>query len=283
MMNDMRYSLIRYIPDMMRMEPINAGVILQSQHEIDFLLYPHLGRRKDIDTEVYRRWKEFFEEEISGQSFPLFQPPKNSPEFLINLARSCDKTVLVTPPLAIQVDSSVAFTSTLHELYDRLVKPPEIVHDDKDKPTAKYHEIESTQKFHQRGLKRNTYISGHKRRWNAFRHSENDANIVIDRIAIGNKAGEAIADLQKLSLGLDEFLPEFKSSSNAEYFLIADELKKPFSGQTPEDFDAMRDEMEFVIRTVRENRGKVVQSSAEVSNLGEYLDRHLPPMTAVAS
>ena len=47
-MNDLRYALIRFIPDAARMEPINFGVVLQGAGKIDFKLHPNFARRKDV-------------------------------------------------------------------------------------------------------------------------------------------------------------------------------------------------------------------------------------------
>src|SRR5437763_17103420 len=109
-MTELRYALIRFIPDMDRMEPINVGVILQGEGRIEFKLGPHAAKRADVDTQVFQKWRAFLEEEIRGAAVPLLQPPKDSAQFLHYLAGLCEQTVLITRPLAMsaQSDESLA-------------------------------------------------------------------------------------------------------------------------------------------------------------------------------
>ena len=59
-MNDLHYALIRFIPDMARMEPMNFGVVLQGAGKIDFKLNPNFARKKEVETPVFQKWRDFF-------------------------------------------------------------------------------------------------------------------------------------------------------------------------------------------------------------------------------
>jgi Protein of unknown function (DUF3037) len=98
-MNQYVYSLIRFVPDLERMEPFNVGIILQSPGRIDFRMSPHAAKRKDVNTAVIQKWRSFLEEEIRGEAVPFLQPPKQSPEFLRYLHGLCDQTVTISKPL----------------------------------------------------------------------------------------------------------------------------------------------------------------------------------------
>lgn len=120
-MNDLRYALIRFVPDMNRMEPINVGVVLQAPGRIDFKL--NAARRKDMETSVFQKWQAFFEEEIRGDAIPILQPPKDSVQFLHYLSNLCEHTVIMTRPLTVSTRADESFETTLQSLYERLVIP----------------------------------------------------------------------------------------------------------------------------------------------------------------
>lgn len=85
------YSLIRFVPDLRRMEPRNIGVILLNKQKIDYKL-------KNFDEIKYlQKWIDFFEEEIKGEQNAL-QPSKNSKKFLKYLNNLCENEIRVTEP-----------------------------------------------------------------------------------------------------------------------------------------------------------------------------------------
>jgi hypothetical protein len=97
-----RYQLIRYVPDLLRMEPQNIGIIVQDESGVTCRLWTRfrpLGDKPDFDYANYRKWREFFEAEVNGPQVALFQPPRNSPEFLEFLQSRCKGSYIVTHPL----------------------------------------------------------------------------------------------------------------------------------------------------------------------------------------
>lgn len=283
-MNDFRYALIRYIPDMARMEPINVGVILQGQGKIDFKLSPHAAKRKDIDTPVFQSWRAFFEQEIRGGAVPLLQPPKDSVQFLLYLAGLCEHTVLVTKPLALSVQQERSFEEELQTLYDRLVAPLEFPkRGQQPRPTSRYREIEEEKNFRKRGMKKHPYLTiGGHRRWNAFRQALNGDNVVIDKVEVGNSVGLTADEIQKLSSGVENFLNNFLQHSSRNvlprYYLIADRLSEKFTDQSDDDFQVMQEELKRVEEMVRQQGGVVLREPEEVQNFAAEIDRKLPPL-----
>ena len=124
-MQDFRYALIRFVKDRERMEPVNAGVILQGAGRVEFKLQPHFARRKDVDTAVWADWREFFDQEIHGEAVPLFQPDRRVEQFLRHLRDLCTANIVVSEPLLVSVPDDRSFDATLDSLYERLAAPPD--------------------------------------------------------------------------------------------------------------------------------------------------------------
>src|SRR5260370_3293671 len=108
-MFDYRYALIRYVPDAIRMEPINIGIILQGIDRIDFRLNTQASKKGIIDTNTFKRWRGFLEEEILGEAIPLFQPEKSSLQFFSHFQELCDKKVILRRALTITPVTDNAF------------------------------------------------------------------------------------------------------------------------------------------------------------------------------
>ena len=286
-MNDFLYALIRFVPDTVRMEPINIGVILQGSGKIDFKLNPHVARRKVIETQVFQRWRRFFEEEISGPPVPLFQPPKDSPQFIKHLGSLCESTITITRPLVHSIHEELPFQAVLDSIYDLMVATPEQKKKEPDRPTSQFRQIEDEKEFRKRGMKKHPYIfvggdSGSKH-WNAYRQVLNGQDIVIDKIEVGNQVGLTADEIQKLSSGAEHFLERFlrdnsRSGRPPRYCLIADQLVTKFSEQSDGDFAIMLEELEKTKATVRELGGEVLDHPDNIISFTEDLDGRLPQL-----
>ena len=285
-MNDLHYALIRFIPDIDRMEPVNFGVVLQGGGKIDFMLNPHFARRKGVQTPVFQRWRDFLTEEIRGEPMPLFQPRKDSVEFLSHLSSLCEQTVSISKPLFVAAHSSESFEQILESLFTQLVLPEDATRPERTpRPTTRFREIEDEKQFRKRGLNRHPYVMlpGEKR-WNAYRQLLNGENIVIDKVEVGNAVGLTADEIQKLSSGVETFLDRFLLQSQGamatKYYLIADSLNEKFTDQTDDNFQAMKDEYEHVVQTVRTRSNCVVlQHPDEVADFANCVDQKLPAAT----
>ncbi len=287
-MSIFHYALIRFVPDAERMEPINIGVVLQGGGKIAFKLSPHVAKRKDIDTQIYQKWRKFFELEIDGPAVPLFQPPKDSPDFIRHLGSLCESTITITRPLIQDIREQISFEEALESIYDRLVAPPEQKKKQPERPTSHFRQIEDEKDFRRRGMKKHPYIAvpGNKH-WNAFRQVLNGQDIVIDKIEVGNFVGLTADEIQKLSSGAENFLASFlKSKSDAgrptRYCLIADQLVTKFTEQADEDFAIMQEELENVKAFVKRLGGEVLDQPSDILGFTEDIDRRLPKLEEVS-
>ena len=283
-MNDLHYALIRFVPDMARMEPINFGVVLQGFGKIDFKLNPNFAIRKDVETPVFQQWRDFLVEEIRGEPMPLFQPRKDSVEFLTHLANLCEQTVSLSRPLFVSAKKDESFEDVLESLFTKLVLPPESPKSDHmPRPTSRFREIEYEKQFRRRGMRKHPYLTlpGDKR-WNAYRQLLNGENIVIDKVEVRNDVGLTADEIQKLASGVEPFLDRFLESTApaipTRYYLLADDLKEKFTDQTDDDYHAMKDELDCVIKTVESRGGSVLRRAEEVVDLANLIDNKLPQM-----
>jgi len=290
-MNDLRYALIRFVPNMARMEPINVGVILQGSSRLDLKFNAHVSKQKRVDTDIFKKWRSFFEEEVTGTSVPLFQPPKDSPRFFEHLAKLCEDTMSLTPALIYQPqDACDSFDSILGRLYDELVAPPDQdVKEQSSRPTSVYRVLEEQYGFMKRGMRRHSYVSWDTtKHWNAYREIRNGENIVIDKIEVDTQIGKTADEIQKLSSGVGSFIGDFlrkqgNSSPSPRYLLLADPLEQKFTDQTPDDFNVMLEEYGKVINLVKSRGGEVVQDHGEVQSVAGELNKKLPPHEPVLS
>ncbi len=121
------YQIIRYVADLRRMEPQNIGVLVQSATQLRHRVWTHfrpLGDKPDFDSANFRKWREFFEEEVNGPQIALFQPPRHSPEFLEYLQSRCKGNYVVTRPLHVAMRTENIDKVTEY-LYETLVRSPE--------------------------------------------------------------------------------------------------------------------------------------------------------------
>ncbi|MCA9128600.1 MAG: DUF3037 domain-containing protein [Planctomycetales bacterium] len=286
-MSIFHYALIRFVPNAERMEPINIGVVVQGGGKIAFKLSPHVAKRKDIDTQIYQKWRKFFELEISGPAVPLFQPPKDSPDFIRHLGSLCENTITITRPLIQDIREQISFEEALESIYDRLVAPAETKKKQPERPTSYFRQFEEEKEFRKRGMKKHPYIAipsdSGNRHWNAFRQVLNGQDLVIDKIEVGNSVGLTADEIQKLSSGAGSFLAAFLTSPSPtgrppRYCLIADQLAAKFSEQTDEDYLIMQEELQNIKETVRVKGGEVLDQPNDVIAFAEDIDRHLPEL-----
>ncbi len=274
------YSLIRYVPVMERMEPINVGVILQGEGLVDVRLSPHAAKRKEIDTHVFRQWRQFFLEEILGEQTPRFQPEKTSQQFLTYLGQLCEGPVILSRPLILQVAPTRSFNDVLDDLYTRLVAPPETTSPaEARRPTGRFRQITEARQFLKRGMKRHAHVVvDAKPLWMAYRQVCNGRMIAIDKIEVDTRIGATANEIERIPRVLEE-LPTFISQPHqGQYYLLADELQKPFTDQTEGEFARMRDELEAAVTKVKQAGGQVLRSIPETEKLGVDIDHTLPAL-----
>lgn len=285
-MRDFRYALIRYIPDPLRMEPINIGILLQGQGRIDFRLNTQASRKGAIDTATFKRWRNFLEEEVGGPPVPLFQPDKSKPQFFTYLQSLCEKTVSLSNPFVVSRDSE-DFDELLNSLYQRMVAPPEAeAAESNDRPTGVFREIAEERKFLQRGMKRHAHVMvGDKALWMAYRQVMNGELIAFDKIEVATRIGATANEIERIPTvahRLPQFINKRVNGKPTRYVLLADELERPFSPQSPEDFQAMKADLAKAIELVSSKGGQVISSKHEAQRFCDELDQKLPASSSLA-
>jgi hypothetical protein len=286
-MRDYRYVLVRYVADRLRMEPINVGVILQGAGRVDIRFSPHAAKRKDIDTATLQQWRQFFVEEVKGDPTPLFHPEKESAAYLQYLAQLCEGAIHLSTPLQYATIESSAFDEVLESLYQRLVAPPEqATTAEVNRATSRFRQISKERDFDRRGMRRHAHvkISG-KPLWMAYRQVDNGELIAIDKIEVDNRIGSTASEIQQLPR-IIEFLPDFlRTGSNPKptrFVLLADPLEKPFTDQSPEEFEAMQRDLDEMVGRVERGGGRVLRSLPEAEKLADEIDQkleqHLTPL-----
>ncbi|TWT44149.1 hypothetical protein RAS1_05570 [Phycisphaerae bacterium RAS1] len=284
-MNEYRYLLIRYVPDADRMEPLNVGVILQDQEtgRLEFKLNPHAAKQKIVDTPTWHSWKAFFQEEIKGSAYPLFQPDRRSSEFLRYLEGLCNGPILLTRPLSISTGES-DFGTVLESLFSRLVAPRPSEEPAATRPTGRFRQLAVARRFVQRGLRKHTHVVINENRlWIAYRQVLDGELLAIDKVEVANQIGHTANEIERLPKviqRLPEFLRAKVDGKATRYVLLADQFASAFSDQTPSEFDLMREDLESAIKEFNTYDIEVIRTTTAAENLASEIDKKLEPSTA---
>lgn len=275
------YALIRYVPDAIRMEPINIGVLLQGPDRLDFKLNVHASKRKDFNTIIFRQWRQFLQDEIKGPTLQLFQPRKTSPDFFIYLAGLCEGSVILSTALYHAAPDELPFDDVMNSLYARLVATPESSsHIDSSRPTGRFREISDARNFLARGMKRHAHVTlGGRKLWMAYRQIDNGELIAIEKVEVAQQMGATANEIERLPR-IRESLPEFLGNGPrlkpTRCVILADRLERPFGDQTQDEFNSMRDDLEREIDQLEELGAEVIRSPEAAELLGDEVDHKLP-------
>jgi hypothetical protein len=286
-MSDYLYSLIRYVPDPARMEPINVGVLLQGQEQLDLKLSPRAPSR-EIDAATYRKWRHFLVEEVRGQELELFQPKKNSPRFFDYLSELCDGTVVLSSAMHLQTSEDRTLQDILEGLFARLVaQPASALSVEAGRPAGRFRQKAESLNFLKRGMKRHAHVSvAGKKLWMAYRQVENGELIAIDKVEVARVLGATANEIERLPRireHLADFLKNGPGSKRSRFVLVADELLLPFGDQTQEEFAAMQDDLEREISGLKCLGAEIVTTTKGVEQLVGEIDEKLPRVDTAAS
>lgn len=121
-----RYVILRYIPDLMRMEPRNVGVIVQSDegivHQIHGRFVPESLSDRGEARASFRAWREWFDHELHARIAHALVPKRTSEAYLSYLASRCTGNYQLTEPLRVQAE--VDLNGAAGFLCSRLVLTP---------------------------------------------------------------------------------------------------------------------------------------------------------------
>lgn len=284
-MREFHYSLIRYVPDRLRMEPINVGIVLQASTGTQLRFNPHATKRADIDTDAFRKWRSFFEAEVRNDEDPLFRPSADTPDFLLHLARLCDAPFAMTRPLLVADAIETEPDRMLETLFRRLVLPVEEASNPETlRPTARYRDLEAEFQLLKRGVKRYAAVPGdgaepheriHRR---PYRQVANGRYIAMDKIEVNRELSRTAEELNALA-DIKTFLARFLEieiqALPTRYILLADDMNQPFREQAEDDFLSMRDDIERTVAAVLEAGGEVIRDAERSEELAKELNRVL--------
>jgi hypothetical protein len=229
---DYLYQIIRYVPDLRRMEPQNIGVVVQGQFGVTCRIWTHfrpLGDKPDFDYGNFRKWREFFEAEINGPQIGMFQPPRQSPDFLEYLQSRCKGNYIVTRPLHIEMQEQDDEEVTKY-LYEMLVRSPEEEPEPAEQPVRRFREQLQSKKLDRNPfLRRDEYVilpSGEAElfHWQYERNHGSNTKVLIEPV-------QWLDRIRFTQLELDHVLSAAKklrqSKLRAHLVVVMDEVTPP--------------------------------------------------------
>ncbi|SRR6266404_220470 len=229
---DYLYQIIRYIPDLRRMEPQNIGILVQSESGITCRLWTRfrpLGDKPDFDYANFRKWREFFELEINGPQIKMFQPPRESREFLEYLQSRCKGNYTVTRPLHVAMEAN-HIDQVRDYLYETLVRSSDDEHEPAEQPVRRFREQLQSRKLNRnRYLHRDEYLilpNGDAQlfHWQYHKNHGSDKQVLIEPVQWLDK-------IRLTQLELEHVLSAAKklrdSKLRAQLIVIMDEVAPP--------------------------------------------------------
>ena len=232
------YQIIRYVPDRERMEPQNIGVIVQGQFDVVSKVWTRfrpLGEKPDFDYVNFRKWREFFDEELNGPQISMFQPRRTDPLFLEYLQSRCKGNYLLTRPLSIVMQTD-QIEEVRDYLYQRLVRSPDADHEPADQPVRRFREQLQARRLDRNPLlRRDEYLNlpnGESElfHWQYQRNHSSDQRILIEPI-------QWLDRIRLTQIELDHVLRAAarvrKSGLNAQLIVVMDEVKPPLNNARP--------------------------------------------------
>lgn len=226
------YQIIRYVPDLRRMEPKNIGVIVQGQSELRLRIWTHFrpgDDKPDFDYANFRKWREFFEDEVNGPQIALFQPARYTPEFLEYLQSRCKGNYIVTRPLHLEMRTESIDEVTQH-LYETIVRSPEEETEPAEQPVRRFRERLEARKLHKNPfLRRDEYVtlpSGEAElfHWQYSKNHGSDELVLIEPV-------QWLGKIRLTQLELEHVLSAVKKIREANFhahlIVVMDEVVPP--------------------------------------------------------
>jgi len=229
---DYLYQIIRYVPDLERMEPQNIGIIVQGGGQIVSKIWKYfrpLGDKPDFDYSNFRKWRDFFDQEINGKQISMFQPPKSNPEFLEYLQSRCKSNYILTRPLCIVTQTRV-IEEVCDYLYSRLVRSPDADREPALQPVRRFREQLQARKLDKHPkLKKDEYLhlpngDAELFHWQYEKNHGSDQRVIIEPIQWMEK-------IRLTQIELDHVISAAKkvrrANLNALMVVLMDEVSAP--------------------------------------------------------
>jgi hypothetical protein len=295
--NRFLYQLIRFIPDLERMEPRNLGVIVQGGGEIDVKLNRHATKWSDAKghAETVRKWFGYFEGEIkgfiSGQTDILIpipietlMPDRGSERFLDYLMKQATGQIRVSRPFVMEYRTEKPLNAVIDELYRKLVSAdaePEGTVEEKaavrKSIAGKFSQLSHNKHFRERGLVENGHVmlpEGVSRV--SYRHFKNGDLNLIEKVEFNDNAFMTGLEINNLLLLLRE--KRIKSFGEDIKLTILLEPFCEFPKMPAEENKAFLKDREEIGSRALEQGAKIIEDVESVSVFVLDLDKYLPKM-----
>ena len=278
------YQIIRYVSDLERMEPQNIGIVVQGQGQTVARLWKYfrpLGEKRDFDYMNFRKWREFFEEEINGAQVSMFQPPRHSPEFLEYLQSRCKSNYLMTRPLRFvtQVDR---VEEVRDYLYDRLVKPQNDNQEPALQPVQRFREELQIKRIdkHPR-FKQDEYVqlpNGESElfKWQYEKNHGTNQRVIIEPIQWLNKIRITQIELEHVLRAAEKVR---ESHLNAKFIVVMDDVKPPPENAKSSSSQLYENSMQGK-ETLKHITDEIVSSADESEELVNRIEADLKHLVA---
>lgn len=226
------YQIIRYVPDLRRMEPQNIGVLVQGESRITLRLWTHfrpLGDKPDFDYANFRKWREFFDAEINGPQIKMFQPSRERPEFLEYLQSRCKGNYILTRPLHVAMNSD-NIEGVRDYLYQTLVRSPEEEPQPAEQPVIRFKERLQAKKLDRHPLlHRDEYVTlrgedSELFRWYYDKNHGSNERVLIDTVQWLGRIRYTQFELEHVLNAASKIR---NASFPAQFIVVMDEVAPP--------------------------------------------------------
>jgi hypothetical protein len=278
------YQIIRYVSDLERMEAQNIGIVVQGEGQTVARLWKHfrpLGEKRDFDYLNFRKWREFFEEEITGAQISMFQPPRNSPQFLEYLQSRCKSNYLMSRPLRFvsQVDR---VEEVRDYLYDRLVKPQNDNQELALQPVQRFREELQIKKIdkHPR-FKQDEYVhlpNGDSElfKWQYEKNHGTNQRVIIEPVQWLNKIRITQIELEHVLRAAKRVR---ESHLNAKFIVVMDDVQPPPQNAKSSSSQLYENYMQGK-ETLKHITDEIVSSADESEELVNRIEADLKQLVA---
>jgi hypothetical protein len=284
--NRFQYQILRYIPDLRRMEPRNFGVIVQGAGQTRFKINTRFAQKGFVDTEAFRQWKQFLVKEIDDEQteqLNLFRPAKDTPEFLNHLNRLLKGNVNLSKPLAAEYRHDVEIEAVLQDLFDSLVMDRE----EREavmitRPTGKFRADSEGKQFIKRGLHKDEHVDlDVNPEWIGYRFYQNGRITLIEKVEFNHEPRQTAWELNGL-LRLIPTIPDSYLANGNRFHLIIDP-HKTFPNQKEEEVRKYLSDREKLGNLAISRGIPVYANPSDVQSLIDEIDGCLPHLKEAAN
>jgi len=280
--NRFHYQILRYIPDLQRMEPRNFGIIVQGAGQTLYKINTRFAQKGFVDTEAFRQWKHFLVKEIDdgqAEQLELFRPSKDTPEFLNHLGKLFKGNVNLSKPLAAEYRREVEIEAVLQDLFDTLVVDSE----EQEaimitRPTGKFRAESEEKQFVKRGLHKDEHIKIEERteEWIGYRFYQNGRINLIEKVEFNREPRRTAMELNSLLHFIRTMPASFTARGNKIHLII--DPHKTFPNQKEEEGIKYRLDRERLGNMSIDKGFPVYEKTSDAQLLVEEIDSHLPPL-----